>query len=247
MLPRLDVVLALALDTATATVVIGIIEISPPAESGWHTTSVRAARTVPSSNRHAETLGELIPGVLTEAGVGAPDLGAVVVGLGPGPFTGLRVGVMTAAALGDALGVPVHGVCTHDAIATMHKALAGSVPDGTMVPAEGFAVVTDARRRECYWATYDASGTRIGGPYVNRPDELPARSDWRRDGLVIGDPAFSEALGTDVLLAPPDPMGLALATSGLTDGGQPAGPLEPMYLRRPDATPPAPRKPVTPR
>ncbi|MGI8723743.1 MAG: tRNA (adenosine(37)-N6)-threonylcarbamoyltransferase complex dimerization subunit type 1 TsaB [Geodermatophilaceae bacterium] len=238
--------LALALDTATATVVIGIIEMSPPAESGWHTTSVHAARIVPSNNRHAETLGELIPGVLTEAGVGMTDLAAIVVGLGPGPFTGLRVGVMTAAAFGDALRLPVHGVCTHDAIATMHKALAGSVPDGTTVPAEGFAVVTDARRRECYWATYDASGTRIGGPYVNRPDELPARSDWRQNGLVIGDPAFSEALGTDVLLAQPHPMGLAIATPGLT-GGQPAGPLEPLYLRRPDATPPAPRKPVTPR
>ncbi|MDQ3714575.1 MAG: tRNA (adenosine(37)-N6)-threonylcarbamoyltransferase complex dimerization subunit type 1 TsaB, partial [Actinomycetota bacterium] len=125
--------LVLALDTATPTVVIGLVDIGPPAESGWYGLGVRAARSVPSGNRHAETLGALIPDVLDEGGIGMADLSAIVAGLGPGPFTGLRVGVVTAAALGDALGVPAYGVCTHDAIATMHKALAGSVPDGTIV------------------------------------------------------------------------------------------------------------------
>ncbi|MDQ3475275.1 MAG: tRNA (adenosine(37)-N6)-threonylcarbamoyltransferase complex dimerization subunit type 1 TsaB, partial [Actinomycetota bacterium] len=150
--------LVLALDTATPTVVVGVVDIDPPAESGWYGLGARATRSVPSGNRHAETLGALIPAVLHESGIRMAELAAVVVGLGPGPFTGLRVGVMTAAALADALGLSAYGVCTHDAIATMHEALAGSVPDGTTVPAEGFTVVTDARRKECYWADYNSSG-----------------------------------------------------------------------------------------
>jgi len=237
-------VLVLALDTATPVVVVGVIEVSAPGESGWHTSGVRAARAVPSANRHAETLGELIPDVLEEAGVGVADLAAIVVGLGPGPFTGLRVGVMTAAALGDGLDLPVHGVCTHDAMAAMHTALAGSTPHGTAVPEEGFVVVTDARRRECYWAAYDASGTRISGPHVQRPADLVTRPDWRSTGLVIGDPAFSGPLGIEIQPVLPDPMGLVLAATGLA-AGQPPAPLDPLYLRRPDATPPAVRKPVT--
>jgi len=239
-------VLVLALDTATPTVVLGVVEIPSPAESGWYGLGLRAARSVPSGNRHAETLGALIPDVLDEGGIGMTDLSAIVAGLGPGPFTGLRVGVVTAAALGDALGVPAYGVCTHDAIAIMHKALAGSVPDGTIVPAQGFAVVTDARRKECYWADYDSSGIRISGPHVERPADVVARPNWRRHGLVIGDSTFSEALETEVVPAEPDPMGLVLAAGGLTAGELP-GPIEPLYLRRPDARPPSARKLVTPR
>lgn len=238
--------LVLALDTATPTVVVGVVDIDPPAESGWYGLGARATRSVPSGNRHAETLGPLIPAVLHESGVRMVELAAVVVGLGPGPFTGLRVGVMTAAALGDARGVPVYGVCTHDGMATLHKALAGSVPGGTTVPPAGFAVVTDARRKECYWADYDATGTRISGPHVERPADIVVRAEWRRNGLVLGDPSFSEALQTEVVPTQPDPLGLVLAAVGLTAGHAP-GPLEPLYLRRPDATPPAPRKPVTPR
>lgn len=270
-MPRLEGVLVLALDTATASVVLGIVEVSAPAASGWYTSGTRAGRAISSGNRHAETLGELIPDVLDEAGVGMADLAAVVVGLGPGPFTGLRVGVMTAAALGDALGVAVYGVCTLDAMAAMHKALAGSVPDGTTVPDDGFLVVTDARRRECYWAEYDASGTRISGPHVQRPADMVAgprsglgllseppvpddanpqrwpgnAADWRPNGLVIGDPTFSEALGIEIHPAQPDPLSLVLAAPALF-AGQPPAPLAPLYLRRPDAAPPPPRKLVTP-
>lgn len=248
--PSLDVVLVLALDTATASVVLGVVETGTPGQ-GWHTLGVRAAAAVSSSNRHAETLGQLIPDVLGEAGAGMAELTAIVVGLGPGPFTGLRVGVITAAALGDALGLPVYGVCTHDAIAASHKALAGSEPHGTTVRDGGFLVVTDARRRECYWADYDVSGTRISGPHVQRPADLVAARGWPGNSggppaaMVIGDPSFSEPLGVEVHPASPDSIGLVLAAPGLATG-QPPAPLEPLYLRRPDATPPAPRKLVTP-
>lgn len=238
--------LILALDTATPSVVVGVVELAAAGVPLPSRAIVRAQRCVTIGNRHAETLGNLMPEVLREAGVGMSDLSAIVVGLGPGPFTGLRVGVMTAAALADALKSPVRGVCTHDAIAAMHTALAGAVPLETTVPEEGFAVVTDARRRECYWAGYDASGCRVSGPHVERPADIVARSDWRRGGLAIGDPAFSEALETEILPAHPVPLGLVLAAEGFRAEDS-TGPLEPLYLRRPDASPPAPRKPVTPR
>ena len=85
------------------------------------------------------------------------DLDAVVVGCGPGPFTGLRVGMATAAAYGHALGIPVHGVCSLDAI--------GVRTSGDTL------VVTDARRREVYWARY-RDGVRIAGPAVNAPADV---------------------------------------------------------------------------
>jgi len=244
-------VLVLALDTSTPLVVVGVVEVGEPAESGWYGLGSRAERCLASGNRHAEALGRLIPEVLAEADIGIRDISSIVVGIGPGPFTGLRVGMMSAAALADALGVPVHGVCAHDAIARLYAALAGSVQYGPTVrqepdvPEQGFVVVTDARRRECYWARYAASGARVSGPYVERPADVVVRSDWDPEGLVIGDPAFSDALGTEIVPASPTATGLVLAADGVATG-QPPGPLEPLYLRRPDATPPAPRKLVTP-
>jgi len=235
--PSLGAVLILALDTATPQVVVGILEWGDSADRDLSEPVVRAASRVSSGNRHAETLGESIPAVLSQAGVGMSDFGAIVVGLGPGPFTGLRVGLMTAAALADALILPAYGVCTHDAIAASY---ASSSLD------EGFVVVTDARRRECYWAGYDATGTRTSGPHVQRPADVRARSGWSPSGLVIGDEAFSESLGTDIVPTQPDPVGLVLAARGIGDGTAPE-PLVPLYLRRPDAMPPAARKPVTPR
>ncbi len=87
---------------------------------------------------------------------------AIVCGTGPGPFTGLRVGMVTAAALGHALNRPVHGVCTLDAIA--HDARPRPL-----------LVVTDARRREVYWAAYDADGHRVRGPRSPRRRRSRAR------------------------------------------------------------------------
>jgi tRNA threonylcarbamoyl adenosine modification protein YeaZ len=153
------------------------------------------------------------------------DLDAVVVGLGPGPFTGLRVGIVTAAALGDGLRVPVHGVPSHDALAA------------AMHTDRPFLVVTDARRREVYLSEY-AGGVRVRGPEVLRPADV--RSDA---GAVGGAGAGLVAeLGLE-LLAPPRPLSAGLvsaAATALLTGAAP-GPLTPLYLRRPDAVPPRPR------
>ena len=158
-----------------------------------------------------------------------------MVGTGPGPFTGLRVGLVTAAALGDALGVPVHGVCSLDAIAVdaVHSR-----------PGERPLVVTDARRREVYWAAYDQAARRIAGPHVTAPAALPRAAG--RLGVTVAAGGSAAVTGLPVTgPATPSPAGLvAVAAAALRAGATPA-PLEPLYLRRPDAVEPGPRKPVS--
>jgi tRNA threonylcarbamoyl adenosine modification protein YeaZ len=209
-------VLVLALDTATPTLVAGL--------GRWSDGSVEvlAERAVPSGNRHAELLTPAITDVLADAGMRMRDLDAVVTGLGPGPFTGLRVGVVTAAALADARGLPVVGVCSLDAIGSGAR-----------------TVVTDARRKEIYWAAYADDGSRTDGPAVVRPEELAL------PGPFVGDPAFAERLGAPVTPADVTTAGLLRAASSQLADPSSAGPLVPLYLRRPDATPPTAIKAVT--
>ena len=178
-----------------------------------------AARAVTDSRAHAEQLMPLVNATLAEAGRTLADVEQIVVGVGPGPFTGLRVGVVTAQTLGLALGVPVRGVCSLDAVAAAHCAAAGA--------AEGeFLVVSDARRREVYWARYAADGARLEGPAVSPASELP--------DLPVTGPGAALAGGTPV---PLDGGILALAGPALPDAG-----LSPLYLRRPDAAVPTNRK-----
>jgi tRNA threonylcarbamoyl adenosine modification protein YeaZ len=122
--------LVLALDTATPAVTAGVVELTPTA------LVPRSVRVAHDARKHAELLMPAVLDACAEAGITLRDIDAVVTGTGPGPFTGLRVGMVTAAALGDALGIPVHGVCSLDAIAA-------DAATGT-----GLLVVTDARRRE---------------------------------------------------------------------------------------------------
>lgn len=219
----------LALDTATPAVTAGVVDLTDDA------VVERSVHVVHDPRKHAELL---MPGVLTActaAGLALREVEAVVVGAGPGPFTGLRVGMVTAAALGDALGVPVHGVCTLDAIAADVFAAAEDA-------AGPLLVVTDARRREVYWAAYDTSGARADGPHVESPAALVER------GLPVVAAAGASAggLGWPVREpAAPSPRGLvAVAAQALRAGVDP-GPLEPLYLRRPDAVEPGARKKVS--
>lgn len=180
----------LAIDTSTPAVVAGVVS-----RDG----TVLAERTVVDAHAHAELLTPNIVAAVAESGCAMSDLDAVVVGCGPGPFTGLRIGMATAAAYGHALGIPVHGVCSLDAIA--------SHTTGEVL------VITDARRREVYWARY-RDGVRVDGPGVDAPDDVPG------DGVP-----------ERIEFAHPTPAGLVAA---VTDWGAPA-PLIPLYLRRPDA------------
>ncbi|SNY51848.1 tRNA (adenosine(37)-N6)-threonylcarbamoyltransferase complex dimerization subunit type 1 TsaB [Paractinoplanes atraurantiacus] len=144
--------LVLALDTATPASTAALVEVTADRLTG-----VAERRTV-DPRAHGEKLAPEISATLAEAEVRPGDLGAIVAGLGPGPFTGLRVGLATAASMGQALGIPTYGVCSLDGI-------------GRAAGPGRVLVATDARRREVYFATY-VDGVRLFGPEVAKPADV---------------------------------------------------------------------------
>ena len=199
--------LVLGLDTSTPAVSVALVRRGE---------GTLAERVVVDARRHGELLAEGVRAVLADAGVSRTELDAVAVGLGPGPFTGLRVGIVTAASMADALGIPAYGICSLDALG-----------EGARV------AVTDARRREVYWAEYDEAGTRVDGPHVARPADV----DWA-GRFLVGDGAHVHGLD-----APEEPRYPSAARIALL--ARDSGPLVPLYLRRPDAEQPGPPKKVT--
>ena len=185
----------LAIDTSTPAVLAAVLR-----RHGDGRIELLAEQIAVDARAHVELLTPNVVAAVREAGLEMGDLDAVVVGCGPGPFTGLRVGMATAAAYGHALGVPVHGVCSLDAI--------GGQTGGEVL------VVTDARRREVYWARY-RDGVRTDGPAVNAPDDVPSTGAEHR-----------------IEFAHPSPVGLVAAVA---DWERDPEPLIPLYLRRPDA------------
>ncbi|CAL9563982.1 tRNA (adenosine(37)-N6)-threonylcarbamoyltransferase complex dimerization subunit type 1 TsaB [Streptomyces sp. enrichment culture] len=216
--------LLLALDTATPAVTVALHD----------GTDVIASSSQVDARRHGELLLPAVDRVLAEAGLRLDAVTGIVAGTGPGPYTGLRVGLMTADTFGLALGVPVYGLCTLDGLA-----LAADL--------EGpFVVATDARRKEVYWARYADSRTRLTDPAVDRPADIA--------GQVAGLPA----VGAGALLYPdtfprahePEHVSAAalarLAAERLAAGEELPAP-RPLYLRRPDAQVPKNYKVVTPK
>jgi tRNA threonylcarbamoyl adenosine modification protein YeaZ len=227
-------VLVLALDTATEAVVVGLVDVPVTGEL-----SVLAERVRWGARQHGEQLMPSVLDVCAEVGHPLAEVDAVVVGAGPGPFTGLRVGLVSAAGLGDALSVPVYGVCSLDAIA--HR-----VGDG-----EPLLVVSDARRREVYWAAYDRDGDRVAGPAVDTPAELAERVPELGVRRLAGPVAARHAATLGLVEYPseaaalaPTPAGLVAVALRLRGSAAAPAPLEPYYLRRPDAVPPGERKRV---
>jgi tRNA threonylcarbamoyl adenosine modification protein YeaZ len=222
-------VLTLVLDTATPAVTAALASLQPGGG-----VAVVAERVSVDARAHGELLAPLIEAVLGAAGAAPRELSAVVAGVGPGPFTGLRVGLVTAAALGDTLGIPVYGVCTLDALGWACRA----------APAGRVLVATDARRHEVYWAVYEG-GSRVAGPAVDRPSDV----DSTGVGYAVGDGAlrYADVLGVPVRDEPryPPAEGLASLAAPRVLSGAPAEPLTPLYLRRPDAVVPGARKTVS--
>ena len=193
-----------------------------------------AAAASDDPRRHAEHLAPMVTAALADADVDRRDLTAVVAGTGPAPFTGLRVGLVTARTLALALGVPAWGVPSLDALAA--RATVGAAP-GTRV-----VVVTDARRREVYWASYELTAGGISpveGPDIATPAAL--RDAGRlADALVVGRGALLHRaelrLPDEPTLLDPDPADLGRLAVARHAVGRPL-PTEPLYLRRPDAEP----------
>ena len=156
--------LVLVIDTATPYVTAGLVDVTTR-----DTIRARSNRSVRDSRAHNEVLTPFIMECCDEVGVTPSDLDAVVVGVGPGPFTGLRVGMATAAAFGDALDIPVIGVCSLDGLAW------NAIADAPQHEGETIIVATDARRREVYWATYrisDGHPVRVTEPEVTHPTDV---------------------------------------------------------------------------
>lgn len=214
--------LLLACDTATAAVTAALHDGR----------QVLAASSVISPQGHGELLAPAIRSVLREAGAAPGDVTAVVAGIGPGPFTGLRVGIVTASVFAHALGVPVHGVCSLDAIA--HQVLRGR---GLEAGPARIVVATDARRREVYWSVYDLTPDGIEvvtSPAVARPADIAAQSA----GLPVAGRAgqlYPQCFGEALPVLDVDAGALAdLAATRLAAGAELPG-LQPLYFRRPDA------------
>ena len=206
--------LVLGIDTSTPAVSVALVRRG---------TGVLAESVVVDAKRHGELLAQGIRDVLVEAGVDRTDLEAVAVGLGPGPFTGLRVGIVTAVTMADALGITSLGICSLDALG-----------NGARI------AVTDARRREVYWARYDDGGARVEGPAVGAPADLVAQ--WQGVSLV-GEGAHVHAAAFAGLDLQPEPRYPSAAR--IAELAADPAPLIPLYLRRPDAEAPGPPKRVT--
>jgi tRNA threonylcarbamoyladenosine biosynthesis protein TsaB len=198
-------VLLLAFDTATPAVTVALHDGE----------TVVAEHTVVDAMRHGELLAPGVATVLERGGADRTQLTDVAVGVGPGPFTGLRVGLVTARTLGEVLGIPLHGVCSLDVLA------AGAEVDGP------FVVATDARRKEVYWASYSDRLTRIAGPQVARPADVEAPGPVVGRGAVLYPDAFPKAV------APEYPSAGVLAEL-VVRGDVEVLPPDPLYLRRPD-------------
>ena len=200
----------LAFDTSSPTVTVAVHD----------GTDVVTEHTSERQLKHGEQLAPLIETALGSAGLVRQDLTAIGVGVGPGPFTGLRVGLVTARTLGHVLELPVYGVCSLDVLAVEAVALRA-------VESE-FAVASDARRKEVYLATYDAEGRRLTGPLVGKPGELAT------DGAVVGEGPglYPEAFPQGV--RPHRPSAGWLARTIAEELAELCDP-EPLYLRRPDA------------
>lgn len=207
--------LVLTVDTATPAVTAGIVRLELVGRI-VDKLQVLAQRVTVDPRAHAEQLTPNVVAALADAGCAMAELDAVVVGCGPGPFTGLRVGMATAAAYADALGIPVHGVCSLDAI-------------GVHTTGETL-VVTDARRREVYWARY-SDGVRMAGPAVNAAVDIDPGA-----ARAVAGSAQHAALFDLPSCDPvhPTPAGLVRA---VPDWVQAPAPLVALYLRRPDAKP----------
>lgn len=156
---------------------------------------------------HAEHIGVFIDRVLTDSGLTPADVTTVVVGIGPGPFTGLRVGIAAGIAFAVGRDIPVLGISSHDAVA---------------IGMEACTVVTDVRRRELAWTTY-RDGVVVAGPALTTEATLATDVDLTE---------FPDVRAVTVSAAM-----LATAAQGRIDRGDDLSSLAPLYLRAPDATP----------
>lgn len=206
---------------------------------------ILAERSVADTRRHAELIGPLIAEVLAAAGCAPAALSGVAVGMGPGPFTGLRVGIAAARAFAAGIGRPTLPLVSHDAVAYAAARAGETRP---------LVVVTDARRREIAWSAY-AAPDELGLPVRFAGPTLAAVTDSIQPFSVLPgsvvQPGFEDDLARTAeedgegerIDASEIPAGaLGLLAEALYANGRPFGPAEPIYLRPPDVTVSTPKR-----
>jgi len=210
----------LAFDTSSPTVTVAVHD----------GTDVVVELTSSETMRHGEQLTPLIDRALRQVSISPRDLTAIAVGVGPGPFTGLRVGLVSARTMAHVLEIPVYGVCSLDVLAVE------AVDTGTV--SGPFVVASDARRREVYLASYDDAGLRVSGPDVQRPADVATDVPVVGEGAALYPDAFPDGR------PPLRPAAGWLARCVVEERAELRDP-DPLYLRRPDAEIPRAPKPVS--
>jgi tRNA threonylcarbamoyladenosine biosynthesis protein TsaB len=213
-------------DTSTPAITAALVAVEggpDPSEGGR--IDVLAERVTVDARAHGELLSPQIEAALAAAGVRVTEVDAVVAGLGPGPFTGLRVGLVTAAVIGQTRGIPTYGVCSLDGL--------GARTTGVIL------VATDARRKEIYWAVYE-DGRRRGEPQVAKPADVAALLNGMGVTAAVGDGALRyrevlERWGVRDDCRYPSAAALAELAADRILAKAPSEILTPLYLRRPDA------------
>lgn len=169
-----------------------------------------------------EQTASIIAELLNESGLSPSDITNCVVGVGPGPYTGLRVGIATAQAFAFARNIPVVGICSLDAVAHDFG--------------KPCIVVTDARRKELYWAKYDL--TRTNEPQVNSAAQILENNPGEKF-VGPGAQLYPDAISGEVLQLRAASLGQLFAAGKAQELS-----IAPLYLRKPDAQEPTTRKSV---
>ncbi len=210
-----------------------------------HDGEIIESLNVGDSRSHVEKLMPAIVELLDRAGITMADLSGVAVGMGPGPFTGLRVGIVTARTIAAMTKAHLFTVCSLDILARQWAVSCGvsSVPievSPQIGMPEEFVVCTDARRKEVYWASYRANGDRISGPVVSDPAQVPALPVFGPGTAV-----YPDVFGPRLVESAPDLLDAGILAAYASDIVE--GPAEPLYLRQPDTSTPSARKSALPR
>jgi tRNA threonylcarbamoyl adenosine modification protein YeaZ len=191
---------------------------------------VRGAAVSETRLGHAEAIGLLLEDALAQASATPSDITHVVAGMGPGPFTGLRIGIAAARAFALARGIPVVPVVSHDAAAL--SVLARSAREagaGAEAPASTFAVVTDARRREVAVTLYRGEDDHGMPQKIEAPELRADANDIAIDELTLEGDSLQVVTSIDAA-----GLGMLAARAVAADAGLPTS--EPLYLRAPDVT-----------
>ncbi|WP_427018903.1 tRNA (adenosine(37)-N6)-threonylcarbamoyltransferase complex dimerization subunit type 1 TsaB [Pseudarthrobacter sp. P1] len=209
--------------------------------------TVDASFATEDTRSHAEVLAPGIAALFADPLVEGPALDAIVVGVGPGPFTGLRSGIAMARTLSFVWGVPLHGMMSLDALAKDVLGAGYQVEDlstGQLHPDRDFVIATDARRKEVYWARYSWDATLLEGPHVGPASEVPPLPVYGMGAGIYKEVLEANGATVDPAFAAAQPRAesLGLMAMGNLLLGRPLLDSTPLYLRESDAKVPGPRK-----